>query len=54
VILFAENGIGRSIIESLTGAEAAALAPKGSVASALGALRFWKPIGIILVALLGS
>ncbi|MGO9599452.1 MAG: MFS transporter [Isosphaeraceae bacterium] len=54
VILFAENGIGRSIVESLSGAEAAALAPKGSVGSALGSLRFWKPIGIVLVALLGS
>jgi MFS family permease len=54
VILFAENGMGRSIIESLSGAEAAALAPKGGVASALGAVRFWKPIGIVLVALLCS
>ena len=54
VILFAENGIGRSIVESLAGAEAVALAPKGSVGSALGSLRFWKPIGIVLVALLGS
>ena len=45
VILFAENGIGRAVVESLSGAEAAALAPKGGVGAALGALRFWKPIG---------
>ena len=29
VILFAENGIGRAVVESLAGAEAAALAPEG-------------------------
>ena len=54
VVLFAENGICRAVIESLSGAEAAALAPKGGVGAALGALRFWKPIGIVLVALAGS
>jgi MFS family permease len=54
VILFAENGITRAVVESLSGAEAAALAAPGGVGAALGALRFWKPIGIILVALLGS
>jgi MFS family permease len=54
VILFAENGVGRAVVESLSGAEAAALAPKGGVGAALGALRFWKPIGIVLVALVGS
>ncbi len=54
VILFAENGISRAIVESLSGAEAAAVAAKGGVGAALGALRFWKPIGIVLVALLGS
>src|SRR3954453_11306236 len=54
VILFAENGIGRAVVESLSGAEAAQLAPKGGVGAALGALRFWKPIGIVLVALVGS
>src|SRR4051812_41600471 len=54
VILFAENGISRAVVESLSGAEAAALAPRGAIGAALGALRFWKPIGIILVALLGS
>ncbi len=54
VILFAENGISRAVIESLSGAEAATLAPPGGVGAALGALRLWKPIGIVLVALLGS
>jgi MFS family permease len=54
VILFAENGICRAVVESLSGAEAAALAPPGGVGAALGAIRFWKPIGIILVALTGS
>src|SRR3954463_10073613 len=54
VVLFAENGIGRSIVESLSGAEAAAMAPEGEVGAALGALRFWKPIGIVLVTLFGS
>ena len=54
VILFAENGIARAVVESLAGAEAAALAPVGGVGSALGQLRFWKPIGIVLVALGGS
>jgi MFS family permease len=54
VVLFAENGIGRAVVESLSGAEAAALAPPGKVGSALGALRFWKPIGIVLMTLFGS
>lgn len=54
VILFAENGVGRAVVESLSGAEASALAPPGRVGAALGALRFWKPIGIVLVALMGS
>jgi MFS family permease len=54
VILFAENGICRAVVESLSGAEAASLALPGGVGAALGALRFWKPIGIVLVALLGS
>jgi MFS family permease len=54
VVLFAENGIGRAVVESLSGAEAAALAPAGEVGAAIGALRFWKPIGIVLVAILGS
>ena len=54
VVLFAENGITRAVVESLSGAEAAALAPKGGVGAALGILRFWKPIGIVLMALVGS
>ncbi len=54
VILFAENGIGRAVVESLSGAAAAALARQGGVGAAIGALRFWKPIGIVLMALLGS
>jgi MFS family permease len=54
VVLFAENGIGRAVVESLAGAEAAALAPRGGVGAALGALRFWKPIGIVLMTLVGS
>jgi MFS family permease len=54
VVLFAENGICRAVVESLSGAEAAALAPQGGVGAALGALRFWKPIGIIAVAMIGS
>ncbi len=54
VVLFAENGIGRAVVESLAGAEAAALAPEGKVGSALGALRLWKPIGIVLMTLFGS
>lgn len=54
VVLFAENGICRAVVESMSGAEAAALAPRGGVGAALGALRFWKPIGIVLVALVGS
>ena len=54
VVLFAENGIGRAVMESLAGAEAAALAAPGRVGSALGQLRFWKPIGVVLAALGGS
>jgi MFS family permease len=54
VILFAENGICRALVESLSGAEAAALARAGEVGTALGALRFWRPIGIVSIALLGS
>jgi len=54
VVLFAENGIGRAVVESLAGAEAAALAKAGETGAALGALRFWKPAGIVLMLLLGS
>ena len=54
VVLFAENGICRAIAESQSGAEAVALAGPGQVGRALGALRFWKPIGIITILLLGG
>src|SRR5439155_19143061 len=52
--LFAENGICRATIESLSGAAATCLAPPAEVGAALGALRFWKPISIVLVALAGG
>jgi MFS family permease len=54
VVLFAENGLCRATVESLSGAEATHLAPPGQVGKALGALRFWKPIGIVLVAFGGG
>src|SRR5579872_5766023 len=54
VVLFAENGACRATVESLTGAEATHLAPPGQTGAALGALRFWKPVGIIAVALGGA
>lgn len=54
VVLFAENGICRAIAESQSGAEAVALAGPGQVGRALGALRFWKPIGIVSILLLGG
>lgn len=54
VILFAENGICRAVIDSLTGAEVASLCAEKDRAAELGALRLWKPIGIIATALLGS
>ncbi len=54
MIFFAENGICRAMVESLSSAEAARLAPPDQVGAALGALRFWKPIGIMLVALTGG
>jgi MFS family permease len=54
VVLFAENGVCRAVVESQAGAEAVALAGPGQVASALGALRFWKPIGIITILLVGG
>jgi MFS_1 like family len=41
-------------VESLTGAEAAHLARPDEVGSALGALRFWRPIGVMAVALAGT
>src|SRR5262249_31751057 len=48
------NGVCRAIIESLRGAMATALARPDEVGSAMGALRFWKPISILSVALAGS
>jgi MFS family permease len=54
VVLFAENGACRAVVESLAGAEAAHLARPNQIGAALGALRFWKPIGIVLVALVGG
>jgi MFS family permease len=51
VVLFAENGLCRAIVESLSGAEAAAQAQPGHVGAALGLLRFCKPLGIVAVAL---
>jgi MFS family permease len=54
VVLFAENGICRATAESLFGAEVARLAPPDRVGTALGALRFWKPLGVIALALTGG
>jgi len=54
VVLFAENGICRAAVESLAGAEVTALASPHERGAALGALRLWKPIAIIGVALFGS
>lgn len=54
VVLFAENGVCRAILESQAGAAAVGLSGPGHVAAALGRLRFWKPIGIIVVALAGG
>jgi MFS family permease len=54
VLLFAENGACRATVESLAGAEAVHLAPPDQVGTALGALRFWRPIGVMIVALAGS
>lgn len=54
VVLFAENGVCRAVVESLSGAEAAAMAGPAEVGSALGALRFFRPAGVVSVALLGG
>jgi MFS family permease len=51
VLLFAENGVCRATVESLAGAEATQLAPPDGVGAALGALRVWRPIAIVMVAL---
>jgi MFS family permease len=53
VALFAENGLCRATIESLSGAEVTVLASPKKIGTALGILRMWKPIGIISVALFG-
>lgn len=54
VVLFAENGICRAVIESQSGAEAASLAAPERVGSALGTLRFFRPAGVVAVALAGG
>ncbi len=54
VVLFAENGACRATVESLAGAEATHLAEPGRVGAALGALRLWRPVSIVLTALVGS
>lgn len=54
VVLFAENGACRATVESLAGAEAIRLAPPDRVGAALGALRFWRPVAIVLAALVGG
>jgi MFS family permease len=54
VILCAENGVCRAVVESQSGAEAVALAGPGELARALGVLRFWKPAGIITILLIGG
>jgi len=54
VIFFAENGICRALVEGLSSAESARLALPGKVGAALGALRIWKPVAIVLVALAGG
>jgi MFS family permease len=54
VVLFAENGACRATLESLAGAEATHLAPPGQVGAALGVLRLWRPVAMVLAALLGS
>jgi MFS family permease len=54
VVLFAENGACRATVESLAGAEATRLAPPGGVGAALGALRVWRPVAVVLTALVGG
>jgi MFS family permease len=53
VVLFAENGPCRATVESMAGAEATRLAAPDKVGAALGALRVWRPVAIVLTALLG-
>jgi MFS family permease len=54
VALFAENGACRATVESLAGALSARLSAPGGIGAAFGALRFWKPIGVVAMALLGG
>ena len=54
VVLFAENGICRAVVDSLSGAEVTSMSSRDEIGTALGSLRLWKPIGIIAVALFGS
>ena len=54
VVLFAENGVCRAVVDSLSGAEAASLAAADQVGAALGALRFFRPLGVVAVALVGG
>jgi MFS family permease len=54
VVLFAENGICRAVVDSLSGAEAASLAAADQIGAALGALRFFRPLGVVVVALVGG
>src|SRR5262245_39764792 len=54
VVLFAENGVCRAIVEGQAGAEAVALSDPAQIGRALGDLRFWKPIGIIAILLVGG
>jgi MFS family permease len=53
IVLFAENGVCRATVESLAGAEATHLASTGGVGTALGALRVWRPLAIVTMALAG-
>jgi MFS family permease len=53
-VLFAENGPCRATVESMAGAEATRLAPPGGIGAALGALRFWRPVAVVLTALAGG
>ncbi|MGH7136471.1 MAG: MFS transporter, partial [Pirellulales bacterium] len=54
IVLFAENGVCRAVVDSLSGAEAASLAAADQVGAALGALRFFRPLGVVAVALVGG
>ena len=54
VILFSENGIARSLVENISGAEVSATAKEGEEGRALGSLRFLRPAAIVLVSLGGG